>query len=70
MANLAQELSAYLAAADGVVITNEDYKVAWWSVHRETLSYWAALVKTLFVIRPSSAAAERAFSLPSSEFSS
>lgn len=57
IANLAKELPAYLAAADGVVTANEDAKVAWWATRKNTLPHWAALVKKLLVIQPSSASA-------------
>ena len=66
IANLATELPTYLAAADGVTCYSEDEKVSWWAAHRDTLPHWAALVKQLLLIQPSSAAAERVFSLLSS----
>jgi hypothetical protein len=37
IANLANELSDYLAAVDGVTLGNEDEKVTWWAARRETL---------------------------------
>ena len=46
--NLARELPAYLAAADGVVLTNENNKLACWVANNEVLYYWASLVKKLF----------------------
>ena len=63
IANLANELPDYLAAVDGVTLGNEDEKVTWWAAQRETLPHWSALVKKLLLIQPSSAAAERVFSL-------
>ena len=66
IANLAAELPDYLAAADGVTLNSEDEKVTWWAAHCETLPHWSALVKQLLLIHPSSAAAERVFSLLSS----
>ncbi|CAB3989077.1 RNA-directed DNA polymerase from transposon BS [Paramuricea clavata] len=64
IANLANELPDYLAAVDGVTLGNEDEKVTWWAVQRDTLPHWSALVKKkLLLIQPSSAAAERVFSL-------
>ena len=63
IASLAQELPAYLAAAEGVTVSNESEKVDWWAAHRETLPNWAAVVKKLLLIQPSSASAERVFSL-------
>ena len=38
VANLAQELSLYIAAADGVNVACEEDKVTWWTVHRDTPS--------------------------------
>lgn len=70
IASLAQELPAYLAAADGVVMENEDDKLAWWAAHSDALPHWAAVVKKILVIQPSSASAERAFSLLSNAFNS
>ena len=46
--NLVRELPAYLAAADGVVLTNENNKLACWVANNEVLYYWASLVKKLF----------------------
>ena len=46
--NLARELPAYLAAVDGVVLTNENNKLACWVANNEVLYYWASLVKKLF----------------------
>ncbi len=54
---------AYLAAAEGVTVSNENEKVDWWAAHCETLPNWAAVVKKLLLIQPSSASAERVFSL-------
>ena len=33
IANLANELPDYLAAADGVTLSNENEKVTWWAAH-------------------------------------
>ena len=68
IANLAQMLPEYLAAADGVVMTNDDDKLAWWAAHSEALPYWSALVKKLLLLQPSSASAERAFSFMNNAF--
>ena len=53
IANLAEELPAYLAAADGVT---------------DTLPHWSSLVKMLLLIQPSSVFAERAFSILANAF--
>ena len=56
IANLAEELPAYLAAADGVTVTCEEDKAAWCAAHADTLPHWSSLVKTLLLIQPSSGA--------------
>ena len=53
IANLAEELPAYLAAADGVAVTCEEDKVTWWAAHAGTLPHWSSVVKTLLLIQPS-----------------
>ena len=70
IANLAQELPLYLAASDGVTVTCEDDKLTWWANHKETLPLWSSLVKRLLLIQPSSASAERVFSLLTNAFGS
>ena len=70
IANLAQELPLYLAASDGVTITCEDDKLTWWANHKDTLPHWSSLVKKLLLIQPSSASAERVFSLLTNAFGS
>ena len=68
IANLAAERPAYRAAADGVTVTCEEDKAAWWAAHADTLPHWSSLVKTLLLIQPSSASAERAFSILANAF--
>ena len=70
IANLAQELPLYLAAAEGVTVTCEEDKVSWWASHKLTLPHWSSLVRALLLIQPSSASAERAFSLLTNAFCS
>ena len=70
IANLAQELPLYLAASDGVTVTCEDDKLTWWANHKDTLPHWSSLVKKLLLIQPSSASAERVFSLLTNAFGS
>ena len=70
IANLAQELPLYLAASDGVTVTCEDDKLTWWANHKDTLPHWSSLVKKLLLIQPSSASAERVFSLLTNTFGS
>ena len=48
---LAKELSEYLAAADGVIMSNEEEKLAWWTAHSDTqFPHCASVVKRLLVI--------------------
>ena len=63
IANLATELPLYLATADSVMCDSEEEKRVWWAAHRDTLPHWVALVRKLLLIQPSSAAAERVFSV-------
>ena len=70
IANLAQELPLYLAASDGVTVTCEDHKLTGWANHKHTLPHWSSLVKKLLLIQPSSASAERVFSLLTNAFGS
>ena len=60
---LQTELPAYIAAADGTDITEDDKKVRWWSLRQNDLPAWADAVRKVLLIQPSSAASERAFSL-------
>ena len=69
IANLARELPDNLAAADGVVMEDEEEKLAWWEANSVRLPHWASLVKKLLLIQPSSASAERVFSLLNNAFS-
>ena len=66
---LIAELPDYVAAARDVVVTTEEEKVKWWCQHVERLPRWSAAVKQVLLVQPSSAAAERAFSLLSAAFS-
>ena len=60
---LVNELPRYLAAADGTVIEEEEEKVQWWARHARTLPNWSAVVRKLLLVQPTSASAERVFSL-------
>ena len=66
---LIAELPDYVAAAQDVVVTTEEEKVRRWCQHVERLSRWSAAVKQVLLVQPSSAAAERAFSLLAAAFS-
>jgi hypothetical protein len=60
------ELPTYLAKADGV--SPEMDKLDWWR-HESELPMWSKACKTVLLVQPSSAAAERVFSLLSNSFS-
>lgn len=62
------ELNAYLSAAGGVA-TDCDI-VEFWNSHRTDLPYWSALFTGVGLLQPSSAAAERVFSMVTSSFGS
>ena len=68
IASLVDELPRYLAKADGVQMTSERDKVAWWSSNSESLPHWSAVVKKVLLVQPSSAEAERVFSVMESLF--
>ena len=65
---LIAELPNYVAAVQDVVVTTEEEKVKWWCQHVERRPCWSAAVKQVLLLQPSSAAAERAFSLLSATF--
>ena len=64
---LVAELLHYLAAVADVTLNNADDKLRWWS-RQNTLPHWKNAVKKLVLVQPSSAAAERAFSIMASCF--
>ena len=64
---LVAELLHYLAAVADVTLNNADDKLRWWS-QQNTLPHWKNAVKKLVLVQPSSAAAERAFSIMASCF--
>ena len=45
------------------LLTAEEEKVQWWARHARTLPNWSAVVRKLLLVQPSSASAERVFSL-------
>ena len=63
IAGLVNDLPHYLAVADGTDIDEEEEKVQWWARHERTLPNWSAVVRKLLLVQPSSASAERVFSL-------
>ena len=66
---LVEELPNYLATADGAAIETEEDKVHWWATHAAALPNWSAAVKKILLVQPSSASAERVFSLLQNAFS-
>ncbi|CAB4040917.1 DNA-directed primase polymerase, partial [Paramuricea clavata] len=65
---LVKELPQYVAAAQDVIISSEEKKVEWWKHHAEQLPNWSSAVKKVLLVQPSSAAAERAFSILNASF--
>ena len=60
------ELPTYMATADGVSTLVD--KQQWWKNHESELPNWSTACKAALLIQPSSAAAERVFSLLSNSF--
>ena len=67
IADFKSELPQYLAIAEGV--SPKINPVEWWKTHEDDLPNWARSCKMVLLVQPSSAAAERAFSLLASSFS-
>ncbi len=64
--NLKSELPSYLAKASDVS-PNFDI-MEWWKRNSDSLPHWAAAARKVLTIQPSSAAAERVFSLLTNSF--
>ncbi|KAK3725851.1 hypothetical protein QZH41_014072, partial [Actinostola sp. cb2023] len=60
---LTAELPRYMAIADGTALETEEEKLLWWSRNGATLPNWSSAVKKVLLVQPSSASAERVFSL-------
>ena len=60
--------SQHITATQDVALESEERQVEWWKVHEEKLPNWSSAVKKVLLIQPSSAAAERVFSLLSASF--
>ncbi|KAK3742871.1 hypothetical protein QZH41_007769 [Actinostola sp. cb2023] len=60
---LTAELPRYMAIADGTALETEEEKLLWWSRNEATLPNWSSAVKKVLLVQPSSASAERVFSL-------
>ena len=64
---LKTELPSYLSAAEDL---SPDYDIIqWWKTHEPELPNWANVCKLILLVQPSSAAAERVFSLLQNTFS-
>ena len=61
IASLKSELSDYLAEAEDT--SDEFDPLKWWQTHEEKLPTWAEVCKLILLLQPSSAAAERVFSI-------
>ena len=64
---LKSELSTYIAAVED--ISKSIDPLEWWESNEERMPNWASAFKKLVLVQPSSAAAERVFSLLSKSFS-
>ena len=62
------ELPIYLAAATDVDSDSDIDPLLWWKQHSSEIPNWASAFCQVVLIQPSSAAAERAFSLVNSSF--
>ena len=60
------ELPRYIALADGVSMEVE--RTTWWKTHERELPKWSNACKLALLVQPSSAAAERVFSILSNCF--
>ena len=63
---LMPELPSHFAAAEDVC--EEVDVVGWWKGHKSNLPKWASAFELLILVQPSSAGAERVFSLLTSSF--
>ena len=64
--NLKCELPVYIAAVEDV--SDSIDPIRWWKIHQEQLPQWASACKRMLLVQPSSAAAERVFSLLQNSF--
>ena len=66
--DLVTEMPKYLAAAQDVIMACEEDKVKWWRQQSDNLPHWSSAVMKVLLVQPSSAAAERVFSILNSSF--
>ena len=67
---LKEELPAYLAKVSDMASATNISGIEWWKAMNDTLPQWASAARKVLLVQPSSAAAERAFSLLNSSFGS
>ena len=60
---LKEELPSYLAKAEDVQVMGNTEVLLWWKKHAEELPKWSSAACQVALVQPSSAAAERVFSL-------
>ena len=65
---LITELPNYVAAAHNFTMACEEDKVNWWRQHSDRSPHWSFAVMKVIPVQPSSAAAERVFSIINSSF--
>ena len=66
---LTAELPRYLAVVvDGADLQTEEKKLQWWSRNEANLPNWSSVVKKVLLVQPSSASAERVFSIMNNFF--
>ena len=65
---LITELPNYLAAAQDVIMPCEEDKVKWWRQQSDNLPHWSSAGLKVLLVQPSSAAAERVFSILNASF--
>ena len=65
---ISERLPNYLAAAQDVIMPCEEDKVKWWRQQSDNLPHWSSAVMKVLLVQPSSAAAERVFSILNSSF--
>ena len=58
---LKSELPTYLAVAEDA--SNQTEPIAWWKSHEADLQNWTKALRLVLLVQPSSAAAERVFSI-------
>ena len=68
IASLVTELPTYIAAAQDVRMSCEEDKVKWLRQQSDNLPNWSSAVMKVLLVQPSSAAAERVFSLLNASF--